>query len=77
MSEIPPLDPEELSKVLAKTVDELSDADVDQLIAGLRAERAAFIASENTDRKKRTTSAITKAANKVDASSISFEDLGI
>ena len=77
MSEIPTLDPEALSKILQKTITDLDDAEVDQLIAGLRAERAAYIASEVAGDKKRKTSAITKASEKIDLSKISFEDLGI
>ena len=77
MSEIPTLDPEALSNILAKSVLELTDPEVDQLIAGLRAERASFMAAENADRKKRVPSAITKAASKIDVSGISFEDLGL
>ena len=75
MSEIPTLDPEALSRILQKATPDLTDDEVDMLIAGLRAERAALIASEASDKKKRVPSAITKASLKVDASSISFEDL--
>ena len=74
MSEIPALDPEALSKILAKSVLELVDVEVDQLIAGLRAERAAYIAAESAGKKK-APSAITKAANKVDSSLVSFDDI--
>lgn len=74
---IPELDPEALSKILAKSIVELTDDEVDMLIAGLRVERTNLIASENSDRKKRVPSAIAKAASKVDISGISFEDLGL
>ena len=77
MSAIPELDPEALSKILQKTTVELTDSEVAMLIAGLRAERAAYIASEVAGDKKRKTSAITKASEKIDLSKISFEDLGI
>lgn len=46
------LNPNELSDILAKEAIELSDAEIDKLVAALRAERAEHIAALNAGKAK-------------------------
>lgn len=69
------LDIAALSEVMHKSVEELSDADIDLLISALRAERARF--KSNEAMQKRTgKSPLTKAAE-APKKPLSFEDLGL
>lgn len=77
---LPPLDPDLLSKILAKTATELTDAEVDLLIAALRAERATYQAAEAANKKKpksEIAKAASSAASAAAIANIKFEDLNL
>lgn len=76
---IPPeniIDPEILSTILAKSTVELTDPEIDILIAAFRKERAAFISAQAAGKAKKA-SPINAAAAKAAASSLTFEELDL
>lgn len=70
------MDEDALSQVIAKNVEDLTDADITALISALRSERVALLAAE-ASKTRAPTSAITKASKKASTPLLSFDDLGI
>ncbi len=64
-----------LSEIMAKSVRDLTDEEIDTLISALRAERAKFISDERSG-KRVGKSALTKASE-APKKPLSFEDLGL
>lgn len=71
------LSPEALEQVISKEVEEVTEEDLDKLIAHFRAERQNFLANEASGKRASTSKPKTAAKNAELASLISDLDLGI
>jgi ribosomal protein L1 len=76
MSEIPELDPNIITTLIEKVVEDISDAEIDTLIAFFRKERIAVITAESQGTKAKKTN-LDKAASLALAKEIKTEDLDL
>lgn len=73
-TEIPELDPNIITTLIDKIVDDITDAEIDTLIAFFRKERIAVITAEQTGKKAKRTN-LDKAATAALAKDITTSDL--
>jgi len=70
------LNPLALSEILQKNAKDLTDPEIDQLIAGLRAERANFLNAEAAGKRAKS-SPISDADRKAKGAGLTLESLGL
>lgn len=70
------LNPLALSEILQKNAKDLTDAEIDQLIAGFRAERANYLSAEAAGKRAKS-SPISDAERKAKGASLTLDMLGL
>jgi hypothetical protein len=70
------LNPQALSEILLKNAKDLTDPEIDQLIAGLRAERASYLSAEAAGKRAKA-SPLSDAERKARGAALTLESLGL